>query len=68
MGEPSKRIQRAKETLDAISRVDPRKHPSLEDIANLHEIHARHEREAGREDRAAAAEKRARLIRERGLS
>ena len=71
MDPPSERIRRAKETIDAVSRVDPRKHPTAADIAHLHEIHARHEREAGREDRAAAAEKRARLARERdndGLS
>ena len=65
MSQPSERIRRAKETIDAISRVDPRRHPTAEDIAHLHEIHARHEREAGREDRAAAAEKRAQLARER---
>jgi hypothetical protein len=68
---PSERIRRAKETIDAVSRVDPSKHPTAEDIAHLHEIHARHEREAGREDRAAAADKRARLARGRdddGLS
>ena len=65
MDEPSERIRRAKETLEAASRAEPGKHPTLEDIAHLHETHAQHEREAGREDRAAAAEKRAQHARER---
>jgi hypothetical protein len=62
--QPTERIVRARETLEALRRVDPRRNPSVEDIANLHEVHARHEREAGREDRAAAAEERARRTRE----
>ena len=64
--EPSRRRRRVQETLDAIRRADPRRHPSSEDIAHLHEVHARHEREAGREDRAAAADERARQAREGG--
>lgn len=63
--EPSERIARARETLEALQRVEPRKTPSVEDIAHLHDVHARHEREDGREDRAAAAEERARQTRER---
>jgi hypothetical protein len=46
-------------------RADPRNDPTSEDIAHLHEVHAQHEREAGREDRAAAADERARHVRER---
>jgi hypothetical protein len=42
-------------------RADPRNDPTPEDIAHLHDVHARHERE----DRAAAAEERARHVRER---
>jgi len=63
--EPSKRRRRVQETLDAVSRADPRNDPTPEDIAYLHEVHARHEREAGREDRAALADERARHARER---
>jgi hypothetical protein len=61
----SERRRRAEETLEALLRADPRNDPTSEDIAYLHEVHARHEREAGREDRAAAAEGRARRVRER---
>ena len=56
----------ARETLDAVQRAHPHQNPTLEDIAHLHEVHARHERDAGREDQAAAAEERARRVRERG--
>jgi hypothetical protein len=64
--QPSKRITGARETLEALRRVKRRNQPSPEDIAHLHDVHARHEREAGREDRAAAAEERARHAREQG--
>ena len=64
--QPSERIREAHETLEAIRRTRPGNHPSAEDIAHLHDVHARHEREAGRADRAAAAEERARRARERG--
>jgi len=59
-GPAAERIRRSRETLEALRRADPRNHPSAEDIVYLHELHAQHEREAGREDRAAAAEERAR--------
>jgi hypothetical protein len=62
---PSERRRVAEETLEALRRVDRRNHPTAEDIAHLHELHAQHERAAGRKARAAAAEERARLTRER---
>jgi hypothetical protein len=52
------------ETLSVIRRAHPRNNPGVEDIARLHELHARHERKAGNPERAAAAEERARRIRE----
>jgi hypothetical protein len=58
--ERSERRRKSEETLDAVLRADPHNDPTLEDMANLHEVHARHEREAGREERAAAADERAR--------
>ncbi|HEX6679374.1 MAG TPA: hypothetical protein VF063_01890 [Gaiellaceae bacterium] len=58
-------MRRSRETLDAVQRARPSNDPTVEDIVYLHEVHARHEREAGREERAAAAEERARLARER---
>jgi hypothetical protein len=64
--EPGGRRRRVQETLEAIRRADPRRNPTSEDIAHLHDVHARHEREAGREDRAEAAEERARQAREHG--
>ena len=51
------------ETLSVVRKANPRNNRSLGDIARLHELHARHEREAGRLERAAAAEERARRIR-----
>jgi len=60
----TERSRRVQETLEAIRRADPRRNPTSEDIAHLHEVHAKHEREAGREERAAAAEERARQARE----
>ena len=56
----------ARETLDAVQRAHPHEHPTAEDIAHLHEVHAKHERDAGHEEQAAAAEERARRARERG--
>jgi hypothetical protein len=53
------RIRRTQETLEALRRVDPRNNPTAEDIAYLHEVHARHEAELGRPGRAAAAKERA---------
>ena len=47
------------ETLDALRRVNPRNNPTAEDIAHLHDVHAQHEAEMGRPDRAAAAKQRA---------
>jgi hypothetical protein len=43
--------------------VHPRNNPTAEDIARFHELHARYEREAGREERAVAAEDRKRRAR-----
>lgn len=66
MAEPSDRIRRSRETVEALRRAYPTNHPTGEDIAHLHDVHARHEREAGREDRAVAAEGRARRALEHG--
>ena len=63
--QPSTRIAEARETIEALRRANPTNQPSPEDIAHLHDVHARHEREAGRNDRAAAADERARRARER---
>lgn len=53
------RVRRSRETIDAVRRADPRNNPTAEDIAHLHEVHAQHEAEMGRLDRAAAAKERA---------
>jgi hypothetical protein len=58
-----KRARIARETAEALERVNPRNDPTLEDIARFHELHARHEREFGREERALLAEERARHAR-----
>ena len=50
-------------TLEALRRVNPRNNPTAEDIAYLHEVHAQHEAEMGRPERAAAAQERARRSR-----
>lgn len=63
--QPSARITQSRETLEALRRVERKNHPSSEDIAHLHDVHALHERRAGREDRAVAAEERARRVRAR---
>jgi len=55
--------QRLQEPLEVIEKAKPSNNPTLEDIACLHELHARHEREAGRDERAEAAEERARRVR-----
>jgi len=60
------RLSRLREALVVIAQAHPRNLPSYEEIACLHELHAAHEREHGREDRAAAAELRALRARERG--
>ena len=53
------RRKRAKETLEILARLKAEVDPDLETIAELHEIHARHEREAGREENALRADARA---------
>jgi hypothetical protein len=53
------------ETLSLLRRVHPSNDPSLEDIARFHELHAAHERKAGRIRNAEAAEERARQTRMR---
>ena len=63
--ESSERQRRLAETHAALERVHPENHPSDEDIAEFHELHARHEREGGREEHAAAAEERAQRARAR---
>jgi transcriptional regulator with XRE-family HTH domain len=55
----NERLGRIRETLSALERVEPGSNPTAEDIANLHEVHARHESQLGRPERAAAAKKRA---------
>jgi predicted ATPase len=52
-----------RETAEIVERLNPRNHPTLDDIARLHELHAQHERELGYEEKALAAEERARRVR-----
>lgn len=61
----SERVRQIEETLSLLRRAHPRNQPSDEDIVRLHEIHARHEREVGKEGNAVAAEERARRARAR---
>lgn len=59
------RTRQIDETLSVLRQANPRNQPTVEDIARLHELHARHEREAGREGSAVVAEERARNVRAR---
>ena len=59
----SMRARSARETAEFLERVNPRNHPTLEDIARFHELHARHERDLGHEQTALAAIERARRAR-----
>jgi hypothetical protein len=59
----NRRARITRETAEVAVRVNPQNNPSLEEIARFHELHARHERELGREDTARAAEERARRAR-----
>jgi hypothetical protein len=54
-----------RETISMLRRVQPSNGPSLEDIARFHELHAAHERKAGRIQNAEAADERARTARVR---
>ena len=60
MNEPHDELE---DELSVLERAKPSNNPTPEDIARLHELHARHEREAGRYERAEAAEERARHAR-----
>jgi hypothetical protein len=53
------RWREAQETIEVARRVHPANHPDAEAIAEFHELHATHEREHGRLDRAHEAERRA---------
>lgn len=57
------RARHIEETAETLERVNPRNSPTLEEIAQFHELHARHERELGHEANARAAEERARRAR-----
>ena len=57
--------RRCRETLAALRRVHPANNPSVEEIAQFHELHARHEEEEGRPGSAAVARERARKARTR---
>ena len=59
----SVRNQRIEETLRVLKQAHPDSQPTPEDIARLHDLHATHERQAGREGTALAAEARARHAR-----
>lgn len=59
----SKRLQTAHETAESAKSMRAENEPTLEDIAQFHELHARHERELGHEAQACAAEERARHAR-----
>jgi hypothetical protein len=64
--QPRERIRQLRRTISALRRVHPRNHPSADEIARFLELHARHERDEGREERAATTEERARRVREHG--
>ena len=57
------RSRTARETAEFVERLLPGNHPTLEDIARFHELHARHERALGHDQTARAAEERARRAR-----
>jgi hypothetical protein len=57
------RNKKIEETLEVLRRVHPQSQPTSEDIAQLHDLHATHERESGREGNALASEARARRVR-----
>jgi hypothetical protein len=56
---PRKRIAEGQETIDVLRRVHPANHPDAATIAELHEVHAKHEREHGRIENARRASARA---------
>ena len=56
------------ETLEITRRVHPAKNPDAKTIAEFHELHAKHERNHGRIERAEEAERRAARARARGSS
>ena len=66
MDEAKERATRARRTLEMVQRVHPGANPTPEDVAAFHELHAEHERAAGRPERAAEAERRAERARQRG--
>jgi hypothetical protein len=57
------RNQQIEETLRVLKQAHPGRRPTPKDIAQLHDLHAAHEREAGHEGAALAAEARARHAR-----
>jgi hypothetical protein len=57
------RMRQAAETLALLARQHHP--PTREEIVRVHELHARHERECGRVERARAAEQRAARARDR---
>jgi hypothetical protein len=65
MSEYVERVRRLQETAEALRRTHPANHPSEEDIAWLHEVHAKHEAALGHTDAAAAARLRAQRARAR---
>jgi hypothetical protein len=54
---PQERIRAAEETLDAVRSIQS--DPTSDDVARLHEVHAKHERRHGHDERADEAEQRA---------
>jgi len=65
---PIETSKRCRETLAALKRVHPSNNPSREEIAQFHELHARHEDQAGRHESASTARQRARKARTRHWS
>jgi hypothetical protein len=51
-----------REIPDIIHKALPSNNPSPEDIARVHELHARHERKLGRPERSAIADEQARKV------
>jgi hypothetical protein len=66
MSEYAEGSRRLRETTEVLRRAHPAYHPSAEDIARLHELHAQHEAERGDAAAAVTAAERAKRARVSG--